>query len=69
MAGADRLDPLLRWAVDQGLITEAQALDVDAMADGLASRVVEGELSVTEAGELAGKQGISDAIARKRGRG
>lgn len=68
MAGADKLDPLLRELVQQGFLTEAQALDVDALADGLADRVRTGELTVDAAGEFAAKQGAADALAWRRKR-
>ena len=62
------MDPLLRWAVRQGIITEGQAQDADALGDGLATRVMAGELTVQQAGELAAKQGLSDGAAIKRAR-
>jgi len=68
MAGVDDLDLLLRAAVASGLMTEAQARDVDAFADGLARRILDGELTEAEAHALAAAQAITDAKAQKRGR-
>lgn len=66
MAGTDKLDPRLRAAIRQGLMTEAQARDVDALADGLAQQIIDGDLTVEEAGRRAAEQGARDAMARKR---
>lgn len=68
MAGDDTLDPRLRLMVQCGLMTEQQARDVDAFADGLCARIAAGELTVEEAGALAAKQGTEDAVRYKRGR-
>ena len=69
MAGADKLDPLLRAAIRSGAMTEAEARDVDAFADGIVARVREGQLTVEQAAELARRQGTQDALARNRARG
>lgn len=70
MAGERELDPALRAAIRAGLMTEAQARDVDAFADGIVARIRAGEMTEEEASSLAVKQGIADGLAalRKRGR-
>lgn len=68
MAGVDDLDPLLQWAVRSGLMTEAQARDVDAFADGVVQRKRAGELSAEEADRLVVRRAYSDAVAFNRGR-
>lgn len=64
----DKLDPALQWAVSTGLMTLAQAQDVEALADGLVERVARGELTRDEASEFATAQGESDGLARLRAR-
>jgi hypothetical protein len=63
-----KLHPMLAEAVRRGIMTEAQARDVDALCDGLATQVEEGALTVEQGGERAAKQAVRDATAWKKRR-
>lgn len=49
-------------------MTEAQARDVDALADGLATRLGAGELTEAQANEIAGATAVRDGLAFNRAR-
>ena len=57
------LDPLLEQAIAAGELTEAQALDVEAFADGILARVRAGELTRAQARALTAATAIRDARA------
>lgn len=63
----DNLHPLLRQAVAAGLMTEGEALDVDAYTDRLATE--SGEKTVDEANDEAARQATRDALARRKAGG
>lgn len=63
-----KLAPILERAVAAGVLTEAQARDVDALADGLASRVTSGELTQEQCDELARDAAQRDGAAVRRAR-
>lgn len=64
------LDPLLQRAIAAGIMTEAQARDVDAFADGILARGRAGELTEEQADELvraaAQRDGEAELRARER---
>jgi hypothetical protein len=57
------LDPLLLAAIDAGIMTEAQARDVDAFADGILARGRAGEITEAQADELIQRQALRDGLA------
>ena len=67
-APAADLDPLLQRAIAAGVMTEAQARDVDAFADGVVARVAAGELTEEQGDELVARRATSDAHAELRAR-
>jgi len=72
-APAADLDPLLQRAMALGVMSEAQARDVDAFADGLCARGRAGEITEEQAHELARAaaqrdgEAVNRARARRRG--
>ena len=62
------LHPVLARVVARGLMSEAQARDVDAFADGVLERVRSGEITREQGDELVQAQAIRDALAFKRAR-
>lgn len=60
----DDLDPLLRMAVDAGLMTLAEALRADDLTSALADDVCAGELTHETAGHIAEAQAVRDALRR-----
>lgn len=62
------LDPILQWAIANGAMSEAQARDCDAFADGVVARMREGELTEEQAAELVAATAIRDAQAVNRAR-
>ena len=62
------MDASLRLLVVMGLMTEDQARDADAFADGLADQIVAGESTLEEAERLAGERAIADAKAFSKAR-
>jgi hypothetical protein len=69
-APAPDLDPILQGAIASGIMTEAQARDLDAFADGLVARGRAGELTEEQASELAraAAQRDGEAVNRARAR-
>ena len=62
------LHPVLARVVARGLMSEAQARDVDAFADGVLARVRCGEITRQQGDDLVMAQAVSDALAFKRAR-
>jgi hypothetical protein len=65
---APDLDPLLQQAIAAGVMTEAQARDVDALADGLCARGRAGEITEEQAHQLAREAAQRDGEAFNRAR-
>jgi hypothetical protein len=61
---------LLLAAVELGHMSEQEARDLEAFADGLDARVIEGELTAEQAGNIGAAQAVRDgeAILRARAR-
>jgi hypothetical protein len=59
---------MLERAIEAGIITEAQARDADAYADGLASRIVSGDLSIEQARAQAERDASRDGTAIRASR-
>lgn len=58
------LAPSLRLAIAVGLITEEEALEADALANGLAESVTAGTMTMDEGNDVAATAGR--ALARKK---
>lgn len=62
------LPPTLQFAIASGIVSEGQARDVDAFGDGLADRVISGELTLAQAGEITSAAAVRDGQAVNRAR-
>lgn len=62
------LPPLLRAAIEAGVMSRGQAQDVDAFADGLLARMCAGELTEEQVNELAAATAVRDGEAVNRAR-
>jgi hypothetical protein len=62
------LDPLLQRAIAAGVMSEAQARDVDALADGITARLLAGEITEEQAQALAEWAAVRDGQAVNRAR-
>jgi hypothetical protein len=58
----------LRFAIESGIMSEGQARDVDATADGLVARMRAGEITEEQGLELAGAAAVRDGQAVNRAR-
>jgi hypothetical protein len=65
---APDLDPMLQRAIALGIMTEAQARDVDALADGIVARGRAGEITEEQGAELARTAAQRDGEAELRAR-
>lgn len=65
---APQLDPLLQNAIASGVMSEAEARDLDAFADGIVARMRAGELTQKQADDLVSLTAIRDAQAKLRAR-
>lgn len=63
-----KLAPILERAIAAGIMSEQQARDVDAFADGLVARVDAGELMPEEGAALCLETATRNALAERRAR-
>lgn len=68
MSETSDLDPILQRAIALGLLTEAQARDVDALADGIVARVRDGELTDEQGDAIVAAAAVRDGVAELRAR-
>jgi hypothetical protein len=62
------LAPVLRFAIESGIMSEGQARDLDAFGDGIDARLRAGELTEEQAQALTEATAIRDAQAVNRAR-
>lgn len=62
------LVPTLRFVIESGIMSEGQARDLDAFADGVLARGRAGELTEEQASELVIETAIRDGLAVNRAR-